>query len=221
MLVLVLLVVVFVAHLGRGTPQLRKPEPKEADKQKADATTAVQETATTVTESTIKKATTATVTSETKKEFDETTFQERQTQAASGIQEMLEKNILTTAFTQREIVLTQGFPHNWKPCVLQRRFRYQETLKVTVVGGASAAQPGQGCPAEYPDGRWSTILQSKLGASGKSLCKFAISNMAHGRDTSSIQTSLLLDGLIDPNETDVIIWDFLINGKYQRGRENY
>jgi len=154
-------------------------------------------------------------------------FHSRKLQAAVALHVMEAKDSFTTEFSSRSVALQKGFPpqFQWKPCVLERIFQKKQQIQVTLVGGSTAARAPNNCTGSK--GRYSNILQDQLHQNAqalpalknsthsqyhKALMQFQVHNMAKG-GTNSVTNSLLIDIYINPNKTDIIIWDFLANGR--------
>jgi hypothetical protein len=159
-------------------------------------------------------------------------FESRKWQATTGLSAMRAQDRMTTAFSSRTMVLDRGFPRSrsqWRPCALERVFQSKKTsadpVTVVVVGGSTAARPGKKhCSLDEQDGRHSGQLNKKLAelaaaqqlilgnhSLDEHIMKFQVRNYAQG-GSNSVTQALLMDGYINPNETDIIIWDFLTNG---------
>lgn len=151
-------------------------------------------------------------------EIDPEALERRRDQAALGLQEMQTNRVFEAPFTTPQKVMLSGFPTAWNQCALERRFQQEpgSHLHVSVVGGSTAARPGNNCPdpTTQTDGRYSALLDQKLQPHQD--LKFSVRNLAQG-GTTSVVASFLLDGLIDPLETDIIVWDFLVNDTAYNG----
>ena len=146
--------------------------------------------------------------------------QRRQQQAASALQRMKERGAMYTAFSTPDSVLKHGFPRRWDSCTLERIFQQKETgteLEIVVVGASASSL-----------GNWSRLLQQQLDVeseideqknNGNSTegvnfqMNFKIHNRAQG-STGSVDNALILDENVSPDTTDVIVWEFYINGTF-------
>lgn len=149
---------------------------------------------------------------------DPVTVSTRQRQGIAVLERMKQEGVFTTNFSSPESVLDRGFQRLWNPCALERRFRArdatQEPVRVVVTGGSPSSRPGDNCTT---DGRYASLLQERFqkewANSNSSMPQFQVINMAQG-GTTSVTGALLMDQYIDTNKTDVVIWEFLINGKF-------
>lgn len=110
------------------------------------------------------------------------------------------------------------FPQPWNPCVLPRALQQQLTLnkdnfQIVLVGGSPSSVSAAKCttPDDDYSGRWSNMLETQLNnRSSSSRLQFQVSNMAQG-NTDSAVNAIMLDQLIDPYRTDLIVHEFGIN----------
>lgn len=108
----------------------------------------------------------------------------------------------TTTLTTLETVLSQGFPHRWNPCTLERIYQSKEPkqhafptpLRITLLGGSGSARSSDPCSSSSTDrddyvprdvygGRYSNILEHSLnsiGTQNSSFWKVEITNMGQG-----------------------------------------
>ena len=108
----------------------------------------------------------------------------------------------TTNLTTLETVLSQGFPHRWNPCTLERIYQSKEQtdppatppLRITLLGGSGSARSSEYCsstgiidrdeydPRDKFAGRYSTILEHHLNtmSNSSSHWKVEITNMRQG-----------------------------------------
>jgi hypothetical protein len=150
----------------------------------------------------------------------------RQVHAAEILQRMQRRGAMDSKMSSRDFVINHGFQRSWNPCVLECLFQAkpEKSINIVLIGGSSSARPGNTCNATTDgklSGRYSDILQERLytdtfaeANQGKSL--FRIFNRAQGGTTSTC-SALLLDSLVDPHTTDVLIWEFLINDDERGG----
>jgi len=147
-------------------------------------------------------------------------------------QEQASQTTMDYEFSSRDYVLKHGFPRTWGPCALERVLQTKRAnmiteLEVVVLGGSASARPGNNCTTtlagtnieDLRSGRYSSLLQQRFddqidyyeNQKGPTI-RFQIQNRAQGAQTSTTN-ALLLDEMIDPNTADVVIWEFLLNGK--------
>ena len=102
-------------------------------------------------------------------------------------------------------------------------------LELVVLGGSASSRPGDDCAWTQEEGkragRYSSLLQQRLqeetanatsqtSANDSDGHSIDVINRAQGSTESSIN-ALLLDEVVDPNTTDIIVWEYLINGAYR------
>ena len=171
--------------------------------------------------------------------FDSDAANERQQYAQQLLQSMDERKAFETTFSNRRDTLQQGFLRSWEPCVLERIIQQKEmllgtnntssrSLNVVVVGGSASARPANKC--QLPNnvstsGRYSDRLEWNLqkehpverrdSGSYNIFPHFQVFNRAQGTCGSTVN-AILIDNLIEASTTDVVIWEFLINGAYER-----
>jgi hypothetical protein len=168
--------------------------------------------------------------------------QQRSFMAQSALTYMKTNNHLTTEFSNRKQVLQKGFPRQWNPCVLERIFQQRDEaaaaasipkLTIALVGGSTAARPGNHCQ-KNSQGRYSDMLQNKLdqvmlrysnknnnntaddndsNISSLPTMKMIVENLAQGA-TITVDNAIVMDQFFVPGQTDVIVWDFWVNGKF-------
>jgi len=162
----------------------------------------------------------------------------RQSHAQQGLKRMEQNKVfeMPMEVITRNAVLGKGFPRHWAPCALERILQRKRAkgepahLNMVVVGGSSSSRPGVDCrlptnSTNRKDGRYSNQLEYRFQVekeinekSGRKVPPGTLSgsviNRAQG-GTCSVTNAILLDNMIDPYTTDVIIWEFLINGTYE------
>ncbi|CAB9504921.1 expressed unknown protein [Seminavis robusta] len=146
-------------------------------------------------------------------------FASLQSSFNNALQAMVQRGAMNSNISSRDQVLQHGFPRLWEPCVLLERLLVanNKTLEVVVLGGSASARPARDCTVEQEmPAQYSNLLQQRLSTMHSSsddddtLPKFRIINRAQG-SMSSTTNALLMDQLIDPLTTDVIVWEFYIN----------
>eukprot|EP00797_Seminavis_robusta_P027713 Sro522_g159610.1 n/a (517) ;mRNA; r:42080-43630 len=169
----------------------------------------------------------------------------RQHMAQLALAEAQYKQIFHTPATSQASVLERGFVRQWDSCTIQKaqeRIGNEKTLQVLVLGGPGSARPSIDCDQErfqgHEDdgyaGRYSNILERELNRvlapgfhlnstakTGPEAPPFQVINMAHASLVPSVQ-GLVLDRLVDPETTDVIIWEHSLydfKGSDQHDRE--
>jgi hypothetical protein len=157
--------------------------------------------------------------------------QQRSFMAQSALTYMKTNNHLTTEFSNQQQVLQKGFPRQWNPCVLEQQSIPK--LTIALVGGSTAARPGSHC-RNNSQGRYTDMLQNKLdqvmvrynnnknnnttananhnSSSIIPMMIIIVRNLAQGA-TITVDNAIVMDQYFVPGQTDVIVWDFWINGK--------
>ena len=114
-------------------------------------------------------------------------------------------------------VLQLGFPAKWNPCTLREIYPFTSNsssqLEIVVVGGSSTAHSSSRCNPTGGrfGGRYTNLLQRDLDNDMRnSSITFNIVNVGHG-NTDSLWNSFMLDELINPSTTDVLIWEYATN----------
>lgn len=141
--------------------------------------------------------------------------------AVSLLKRMEQRGALNTPISTRNNITqpewstrAKVFPRKWKACVLSRILQQKSSIKITVMGGSTAARPGNNCtkdPVNNPHGgRYSNILEENLRADSNSdTLQFTLANMGQGGEISK-RGALFLDRYLD-STTDVLVWDYFVN----------
>ncbi|CAB9510352.1 expressed unknown protein [Seminavis robusta] len=135
--------------------------------------------------------------------------------------------------SSKDYFLEHGFPRQWKPGSLERILHQKGNKKtgltMAILGGSASARAANNCSSsttfyttnsndddDLYGGRYSNQLQERwnvMTASStaqQSYPHLEVVNLAQGA-TDSVTNALMLDQLIDPRSTDVLLWEFHIN----------
>ncbi|CAB9522713.1 expressed unknown protein [Seminavis robusta] len=143
----------------------------------------------------------------------------RQVQAKAALQRMKDQGTLTALVSSRDHVLKHGFPIRWDDCVLDHLYQEQRAFDVVVLGGASGtARHYTSCQQQKHTTTQRKPRPTKRRPVYKSLLqqKFHQVNTApqlnvrvfhRGRPDDSVANTLLLDELVHPLTTNVLVWE--------------
>lgn len=128
----------------------------------------------------------------------------------------------------QEFVLEHGYPMHWDSCTVpDTLFQVMQAkprpLGITIFGGSLSARAGENCQAskDIQHGRYSNQLQDLLDSTNDTSASsrlFKVHNMAQG-GVDSVWFGLHMDILLDPNRTDLLIWEFAVNDHHNSGAD--
>ena len=163
----------------------------------------------------------ATVTSKTS--TSGSIWDQRRQEAHEGLQKMKQRGAFETSLTTQDSVLESGFPFQWNKCILRKTLQQKQHgdnnhLQFVLLGGSSSARPADNCRSQDQpeEGRFSNILQTNLQkdtGSASSSINYEIINRSQGSENSA-WFGIHITELVDPAETDVLIWEGCINDIY-------
>jgi hypothetical protein len=164
-------------------------------------------------------------------------FALRQKHAQQALEVMDAEGVFDTILTSRESVLQKGFPFQWEPCSLPRIFRRLEEqddsrpLQMAFLGGSATAAAAAHCGIDEQNhqdmdapgetARYTSLLRNWMEVDNflfvvddqPSRMDFDIVNLGQGA-SGSVVSALTLDSLIDPNQADVLVYEFFLSDNW-------